>query len=136
MLSYSVVRGGLRAAVCSDERPCVTHPTLADAGQHPARSDDVLRHHADRAHPQPVLARRRDRRRPAAVQHSILAEHVLQRRRHYYRHQLLDHDISLSRRSTSRHLLPDTGKHRCHAVLASLIFSSQGQSHVVPGLMN
>ena len=105
----SIVRCDLRADVRSDERALVTYPTLSDAGQHAARSDDVLRHDADRSHPEPVLTGRGDCGRLVAVHDSIVAEHVLQRCRHSRHHQLLHADIPLRRRSTSRPLLPDTG---------------------------
>jgi len=38
----SIVRRDLRADICSDERSFVTSPTLQDARQHPACSNDVL----------------------------------------------------------------------------------------------
>jgi len=106
----SFVRCDLRAHLRSDERSRVAHPALADAGQHPPRSDDLLRHDADRSHPEPVLEGRGDRRRTAAVQHSVVVEHVFQRPRYHCHHQLLDADVPFSRRSTSHHLLSNTGE--------------------------
>jgi len=110
MIRRSIVRRDLRAAVRTDERPLVTYPTLADAGQHPARSDDVFRYDADRSHPEPFLTRHGDRGRRAAVHDSIMAVNLLQRCRHCRHHQLLDADIPFRHRSTSYHLLPDTGE--------------------------
>ena len=106
----SVVRSDLRADIRSDERSRVTHPTLADAGQHPARSDDVLRHDADRPHPQPVLARHRNGRSHAAEPGSTLAEYILPRPRHYFHYRLLHSDIPVRRDPTCNHLLHGTGK--------------------------
>ena len=105
----SCVHRDLLAVLCSDERSFVAHPSLADAGQHPASSDDVLRHDADRSRPEPILAGRRDRRRSAAEHNSSLAVDVLSRPRHPHHHQLLHADIPFRRRSTYHCLLPDTG---------------------------
>jgi len=106
----SVVRRGLCADICSNECSLVSHPSLTDAGQHPARTDDVLRYDADWSHPQPVLARHGDRGRPATIHHSILVVHLLQCRRHRCHNHLLHHYIPLGCHSTPYHLLPDTGK--------------------------
>ena len=110
MVRRSIVRCDLRADVRSYDRSLVTYLTLSDAGQYSARSDDVLRHDADRSHPEPVLTGRGYRGRRAAVYDSCLADDVFQRPRHSSRNQLLHAGISLRRRSASRRLLPDTGK--------------------------
>jgi len=107
---HSIVRGDLRTDICSDERSLVTRPTRSDALQHHAFSHDVLRHDADRSHPEPVLSRHGDGGRLAAVHDSILSLDVLQRGRHDRHHHILHAYIPFCRGSSSRHLLPNTGE--------------------------
>ena len=107
---YSIVRGDLRADICSDERSLVTRPTRSHALQHHAFSHDVLRHDADRSHSEPVLPRHGHRGRRVALHHSSLSVNLLQPPCHYCRHQLLHTDISLRRCSTSHRILSDTGE--------------------------
>ena len=126
------MRSDLFADFRSHERSLVAHPALADAGQHPARSDDVLRHDADRPHPQPVLARHRDGRSHAAEHGSTLADHILRRPCRYFRYRLLHSDIPIRRDPTCNHLLHGTGKCVCKSLRLNLSVTQINLCHLQP----
>ena len=109
VLRYSVTGRFLRVLICTAECALLTHTSLSHARQHPSCSDCVLRHDADRSHPQHVLARHWDRRCCSSFRHSILDRHLLRRACRSRHHQLLDTNFPRCYPSTLHFVLPYTG---------------------------
>jgi len=89
-----------------------------DPEERAARTDGLLRQHADRPHHKPVLEGHRRRRLAAAAQRALVGGLLAECHLHDLRYLLQHADVSGRYRANGRHLLPRTGTPRCHVAAA------------------